>query len=297
MRRIVATIVWLTAAETAAQIAVGAQTPSLPWCRDLTVTISVAAPRVLVGQRPRFDVSIYNMSASPRRVLDLRDGRRPDLQTAYVDLVVSRNGAELSLPRMISDPGPISPTDFVELPVSSGIHIPDLPTDRDLSKLPIGALDAHIVFWRDPYDARSRCRSAPVAFTVVASLPMPPPDDPLADLVGQLSTLADGDLTDCGTYLFPKSGAFFGWTPPREDLAQSLVCGRATIAGGRSFRIIAQGTGIDSWIADGLLGTPRSIVHFRYDSMGRRLRTTPCPKPAVHLSRGVFECGDASPRP
>ena len=282
MRRILVTIVWLVGAGTAAW----AQATSLPLCRDLVVTISVAAPRVLVGQRPRFDVSIYNLSAAPRRVLDLRDGRRRDLQHAYVKLVVSRNGADLSLPAMISDPGPISPADFVELPVSSGIHIRDLPTTRVLTGLPLGEFDATIVFWRDPYDAGSRCRSAPVTFTVVPSLPPPPPDDPLADLIGALSKLAGGELTDCGTYLLPGPPALVGWAPPREDLEESLTCGRATVADGRSFRVIAQEQGIDSWIASGLLGTPRAIVQFRYDSIGRRLRTTPCPSAAVHQLGG-----------
>ncbi len=75
------------------------------------------------------------------------------------------------------------------------------------------------------------------------------------------------------------------------------MCGRAAVAAGRSFRVIAQGWGIDSWIASGLLGRPQSIVHFRYDGMGRRLHTTPCPSAAVHHARGVFRCGDEPPRP
>jgi hypothetical protein len=61
MRQLVAAIVWLVAGQTVAW----AQATTLPLCRDLSVTISVATPRVVVGQRPRFDVSIYNMSPAP----------------------------------------------------------------------------------------------------------------------------------------------------------------------------------------------------------------------------------------
>jgi hypothetical protein len=293
LRPIVAAIVWLMAGQAEAR----AQTTALPLCRDLVVTLSIAAPRVLVGQRPRFDVSIYNMSATPRRVLDVRDGRRPDLRQVYLALVVRRNGADFSIPAAVSDPGPISPTDFVELPVSSGIHVRDLPAAPAITDLPAGDFEAAIVFWRDPYDASSRCRSAPVTFTVVPSLPPLPPDDPLADLLGTLSTLAGGDLTDCGTYLLPDPPAFLGWTPPRADLEKSLVCGQAAVAEGRSFRVVIQGQGFDSWIASGLLGTPRAITHFRYDSMGRRLLTAPCPSAAVHPSAGRFDCGEGTSRP
>jgi hypothetical protein len=190
-------------------------------------------------------------------------------------------------------------TDFVELPVASGILIQDLQTTRALTDLAIGEFDAAIVFWRDPYAASSRCRSAPVGFSVAASPPPPPlpppPPNHLVDLIAQLSELGGGDVTDCGTYLLKLP--VFGWAPPRDELARSLVCGRAAVAAGRSFRIIAERQGIDSWIADGLLGTPRAIVHFEYDSMGRRLDTTPCPKAIVHPSLGIFACSGALPRP
>lgn len=49
------------------------------------------------------------------RVLDVRDGRRNDLQDVYVELFIVEGRQVVDSRRFISDPGPIADTDYAVL--------------------------------------------------------------------------------------------------------------------------------------------------------------------------------------
>ena len=139
----------------------GAQAPvtSIPVCRDLTV--SLKAPQIaLAGFQPVFQLTLSNATARPVRVVNIYQGRRSDLQGTYFELVVFRGGAEMSLPRAPSDPGPIGSDDMLTLDPGQGLVVSDLRVLRDLTHLVTGDYEVAVLVWREPMaPSTTRCRS------------------------------------------------------------------------------------------------------------------------------------------
>jgi hypothetical protein len=75
----------------------------------------------------------------------------------------------VGVPIAISDPGPFSLVDFLELPPGAQIEFGRISYTRALEKLPPGDYAAFILFlfWRDPTESYAmRCRSTSAHFTM-----------------------------------------------------------------------------------------------------------------------------------
>jgi hypothetical protein len=83
----------------------------------LALSISVEPSEFAAGSWPSFVVTLTNTSTEPIRVLNF-DARR-DLQDAYLPIKITDGRDVLSLPRAISDPGPLSKDAIVVLAPNS----------------------------------------------------------------------------------------------------------------------------------------------------------------------------------
>lgn len=165
MGRLVALVAVLGAQELGAQARVEPARTST--CTGVTVSLSAETPHVKIGVRPRFSATIRNGTHRSVRLLDLRQGRRPDLQAAYLELFVLRGAKVVEVPIPIADPGPLGDGDFIDLPPGATMGVNDLSYTRTLNELPAGEYDAIVLFWRDPLAAHTtRCRSSSIRFVV-----------------------------------------------------------------------------------------------------------------------------------
>jgi hypothetical protein len=119
--------------------------------KPLSVTLEPVTKTVKKGTVPKFLLTIRNDGKAPEKVVDIR--RRVDLQHTYYDLEVLQDGKVLELPRMISDPGPVSDEDWATLKPGQKItfqlvHFPTL-----LERLPPGKYIARVQFWQDPFQS------------------------------------------------------------------------------------------------------------------------------------------------
>ena len=138
-----------------------------PVCSGVTVSVSADTATVKAGEKPRFSARIHNTTSRPVRLLDVRQGRRADLQDTYFELFVARGTALVELPRVISDPGPLDVGDYFDLLPGATAEITNLSYTRALDKLPPGQYDAFLLFWRDPLSSHTtRCRSTVARFVV-----------------------------------------------------------------------------------------------------------------------------------
>jgi len=138
-----------------------------PACERISVSLLAEAPQVKAADKPRFSVAVSNNTDRSVRVLDVRDGRRPDLQDSYFELFVIQGRRSVDVPMAISDPGPLSAADFLELRPGARVLFRDISYKRALQELPAGAYEAFILFWRDPVLSHTtRCRSTSARFTV-----------------------------------------------------------------------------------------------------------------------------------
>lgn len=136
-------------------------------CQAIDVAVAISTPTVKAGSRPQFSVVVANKSTRPTRVLDVRSGRRTDLQDVYFELFVVKNGRVVDLPMVVSDPGPISGDDYLELKPGERMDVRPLSYKRVTEHLPRGEYSAFVLFWRVPEQAHtSRCRSSEVRFVV-----------------------------------------------------------------------------------------------------------------------------------
>jgi len=134
---------------------------------EVEATVATSTPRIRAGTRPQFSVSVTNTSSSSIRVLDVRDGRRNDLQDVYFELVIVKDGRVVDLPTVISDPGPISSADYLVLNPGEHLDVRQLSYKRVAERLAPGEYAAVVLLWRNPEEApTSRCRSSDVRFVV-----------------------------------------------------------------------------------------------------------------------------------
>ena len=122
---------------------------------------------VMSGAVPKFRLTIKNQFKDPERVIDLRGGRRNDLQDTYYDLEVEHDGKPVSLPRAISDPGPISKEDFLTLKPGEHVTFELSRFALALEQLSPGKYKARVRFWKDPSKPSKSSLFSPYAeFTV-----------------------------------------------------------------------------------------------------------------------------------
>ena len=134
---------------------------------EIEATVATSTPRIRAGTRPQFSVSVTNTSSGSIRVLDVRDGRRNDLQDVYFELVIVKDGRVVDLPTVISDPGPISSADYLVLNPGERLDVRQLTYKRVAERLAPGEYAALVLLWRNPEEApTSRCRSSEVRFVV-----------------------------------------------------------------------------------------------------------------------------------
>lgn len=136
-------------------------------CRTTEVTLATSTTRIGTGTRPRFSLIVTNKSSRSIRVLDVRDGRRNDLQDVYFELFIVKDGRVVDLPTVISDPGPISNEDYLVLNPGERLDVRRLSYKRLAERLAAGEYKAFVLFWQNPEEAStSRCRSSEVRFLV-----------------------------------------------------------------------------------------------------------------------------------
>ena len=136
-------------------------------CRPVEISVATSTPKVRAGTRPAFSVTVTNNGHRSARVLDVRNGRRNDLQDTYYELFILQGGRVMDLPAVISDPGPISDADYVVVKPGERVDVRPLSYRRVTERLPPGEYSAFILFWRNPGEAhRSQCRSSEARFVV-----------------------------------------------------------------------------------------------------------------------------------
>jgi hypothetical protein len=133
--------------------------------RDFLLSFQAINKQVPFGTRPKFRLTLKNVSGHTRRVLNA--AARPDLQHTYYELIVIQKGKPIKLPDAISDPGPISDTDYVTIrPGATKVFtLSSFPIA--LEKLPPGTYKAYVLFWQNPYQSHTtRYKSQDATFTI-----------------------------------------------------------------------------------------------------------------------------------
>ena len=133
--------------------------------RDFALGLQPVESRVRAGTIPQFRLTLTNVSEHTCRILNAE--ARVDLQHTYYNLVVTQCGTNVWVGRMISDPGPIDLTDWLEIQPSQRREfvLTDFPDWWE--RLLPGDYEAYIDFWRDPAQSHTtRYRSQIARFTV-----------------------------------------------------------------------------------------------------------------------------------
>jgi hypothetical protein len=134
-------------------------------CRDLTLTLR-APEVVLAGTAPAFRLRIRNDAKQPRSILDVRGGRRNDLQAVYFPVAISRDGRPVEVPRRICDPGPVSAEDYFALAPGKTEELVLAQSCQDWTALPPGRYEARVTL-RSVYSPTDpSCETGAVTFEV-----------------------------------------------------------------------------------------------------------------------------------
>ena len=120
----------------------------------------------------------------------------------------------------------------------------------------------------------------------------------LTDIAARVQAQTGPMPSDCGQF-FASSGQ--GPWPTAEQIESAIQCGRVAARQRSSFWFLLGGHGLDSWVAQGLMGDDDGTIRrFSYDSdpsggsgIGARFTTARCLSPSVHqyVSGGLeLEC-------
>jgi len=135
-------------------------------CAGLDAVLGAAPSRVRVGSSPVFTLTLKNISGKAQRLLDVRNGRRGDLQYSYYQLILEQNGRSFDeVPAFVADPGPIAEDDLFALPPNAQVQFL-LRTQLVLEALPTGRYDTHVRIRFAP-DAGGPCQSTSASVEVV----------------------------------------------------------------------------------------------------------------------------------
>jgi hypothetical protein len=157
---------WIMVGQTSESAAQMQSPTTVQVCRAAEVTVATSTPMVRAGTRPEFSVDVANKSDRSMRLLDVRNGRRSDLQDAYFELFIVEGRRLVDLPSVISDPGPISESDYAVLKPGERIEVRPLSYTKSAERLSPGKYSAFILFWQNPETRTSRCRSSEARFVV-----------------------------------------------------------------------------------------------------------------------------------
>ena len=122
---------------------------SLAWAGDVVVTLSPQRQVVKSGETPRFIVQVTAVGTAVRI---LKFAIRGDLRDTYARVRSTRNGEEIDVPVVISDPGPTSDSDYELLLPDHRVSFEHRGTPFLLAKLPPGDYSALVALqpdWKD----------------------------------------------------------------------------------------------------------------------------------------------------
>ena len=131
-------------------------------CAEAVVTLSPQQQVVKNGESPRFVVEVRAVG-TPVRIMKF--AARSDLRDNYARIRVTRNGKEIDVPIMISDPGPTSDSAYELLKPGQRLSFEHRGTPFLLTKLPPGAYSATVAVQPDWKDTPVASNS--VLFTVL----------------------------------------------------------------------------------------------------------------------------------
>lgn len=136
--------------------------PVSGWAGEVGVTLSPQQQVVRGGETPRFVVEVRAVGTSVRV---MKFAVRGDFRDNYARIRVTRNGKEVNVPIMISDPGPTSDSDYELLERDQSVSFEHRGTPFALAQLPPGDYAATVALrpdWRD-----TPVKSNSVYFTVL----------------------------------------------------------------------------------------------------------------------------------
>ena len=124
---------------------------------------------------------------------------------------------------------------------------------------------------------------------------LPTSEERAAALLMRMRSVVGMRPEECGQYFLKRTGNGYVAAGTRE-LELSLQCGRTGARAQRPFWTFTQEHGVDSWVAEGLLGGADGLIqHFSYDSSTSgdpwndskfRLTISTCPRPSVGSRHG-----------
>ncbi len=136
--------------------------PSFAWADGVVVTLSPQQQIVKSGESPRFVVEVRAVGTSVRI---MKFAARGDLRDNYARIRVTRNGKEIDVPIVISDPGPTGDSAYELLMPDQRVSFEHRGTPFMLAKLPPGDYSAIVALQADWKDAPVASNS--VLFTVL----------------------------------------------------------------------------------------------------------------------------------
>ena len=122
---------------------------SFAWAGGLVVKLSPQQQVVRSGETPRFVVEVR---AGDTSVRIMKFATRGDLRDNYARIRVTRNGKEIDVPILISDPGPTSDSDYELLAPDQRVSFEHRGTPFLLAKLAPGNYSATVALqpdWKD----------------------------------------------------------------------------------------------------------------------------------------------------
>ena len=130
----------------------------------LSLKLESAKKSIPSGTAPLLRLTVENVGRADERILK----PRRDLQDTYYDLVITdKQGKVLSLPRAISDPGPVGEADYLALKPGMKTTFEFSSCAVAVERLPPGKYQAQIRFWQEPYKSHTTAVMSPATtFTV-----------------------------------------------------------------------------------------------------------------------------------
>ena len=125
---------WLNVAAFAMLLAVDVATAA-----DIQVTLGPQRQTVKLGARPQFVVTVSPITTTQRI---MKFAERSDLRHNYAELIVTENGKRVDVSRAISDPGPTSDGDYVQLNPGQRLEFKHDGMPYTLTELPPGNYSA-----------------------------------------------------------------------------------------------------------------------------------------------------------
>ena len=114
----------------------------------IEVTLGPQVQTVKLGARPQFIVTVSPITTAQRI---MKFAERSDLRHNYAELTVTQNGKRVEVSRIISDPGPTSDIDYIQLNAGQRVEFGHDGLPYILTELPPGNYSAVVVVrpdWR-----------------------------------------------------------------------------------------------------------------------------------------------------